>query len=164
MADDAMHAQDGERGPFDLAPGETYDGRARAAVDADGRPSRRFLEAAATSLLRHMPDPVSAARVAAGLAEAHDLQVSMPPMAVIEKEAPNREDAAVATVGLENAGMSTHVTVHMSKRFLSPEAALGMAAALIYQAAAARAVHDLEKGFVSLSGPATSIEPREGIE
>lgn len=137
--------------PWRIMPGETYNGRALAHEGETGRPSRRFLEAAATDLLVGMPDPRGAARLAAALAEAHEASTPTGGMAVREQRGGDWERRAVAVVGLENAAESTHVTVQLLQHHLEPEAALEFAAALIHHAGAARAVRDLHRGHPSVS-------------
>lgn len=130
--------------------GETWNGRARMASDEKGRPSRRFLEAAAADLLHALPDPVAVARLAAALAEAHE--TSTPTGGTAVTSARSCEPATlVGRVHLENSGFSAHVVVELTQRHLEPDAALELAAALVVHAAAAHAVRDLERGFPAVS-------------
>jgi hypothetical protein len=140
-------ATDGTDGTGPAAQALTYNGRSLAYEAGEGRPSRVFLEGSASDIAAYMPDPLSVIRMGAAIAEAHDASAPMQGMAIVESH-PRK---TVGHVRLENAGLSTHVAISLDKEWLSPEAAVELAAALLYHAAAARATHDLDKGFAGCS-------------
>ena len=134
----------GEASSMCPSHGQTYNGRAIAYEREVGRPNPTFLEGAASDIVAHMPHPLSVIRMGAALAEAHDTSAPMNGMAVVER---GERHETVGHVRLENAGSSTHVAISINKTWLSAGAAVDLAAALLYHAAAVRATHDLDSGF-----------------
>lgn len=123
---------------------ETYNAHDLRYEERVGRPSKTFLEGSASDIIASMPDPRSAARLPAGIAEAHETSTPMQGLAVVEDGREGRK--TVGHVRLVNAGHSTGVAISFETSLLSPEAAIELASALIYHAGAARAVQDLDIG------------------